>query len=107
MTESIRPDDDVPQTRPGGEIEADFDWSNVSPSTAVIETLAIALGRDPKTIDPLFDSVNPDALDALVSSDGNGPPEGGLSVSFTHVSHELTVDAAGTVITRPVEPHRE
>ena len=74
---------------------------------AVIETLAIALNREPMTIDPLYDSVDPDVLDALVCSNRDGSHDGGLSVRFTHDGHDVTVNAAGTVLTRPVEPGRE
>lgn len=107
MTGSWRSEDDGSPTSPDGEIRAEYDWLAVAPSTAVIETLAIALNRHPTTIDPLYGSVDPDALDVLVCPDRSGAPRGRLSVRFTHNGHDVTVDSAGTVVTRPVEPPRE
>lgn len=85
------------------EIRAEFDWSAMAPSMAVVETLAIASNREPTIIDPLYDSIDPDALDMLVSSDGNSAPGAELSVRFTHGGHNVTVDASGTVVIRQDE----
>lgn len=107
MTKSRRPGDAGPPESPDAEIRAEYDWSDVPPSTAVIETLAIALNREPTMIDPLYDSVDPDALGRLVRPEGQGPPDGGLSVSFTYEGHDVTADSAGMVVVRRVEPGRE
>lgn len=103
MTESKRSDEGDSPSGPDGEIRAEYDWSTVAPSLAVIETIAIALDREPTTIEPLFESVDPDALDRLVHSDGFSSADGGPYVRFTHVGHDVTVHAGGTVVTRPTD----
>jgi hypothetical protein len=97
------PGDDVPATTPEGEVQAEYDWSAVTPSTAVVETLAVAMDREPTKITPLYESVDPDALDTLVSQDRKASSAGNSTVSFHHDGHEVTVDAAGTIIVRLVE----
>jgi len=89
---------------PDGTIRAEFDWSMVTPCMAVVETLAVALGRESTAFEPLYESVDPDALDAIVRPDRRRPSAGGLSVQFTHAGHDVTVRRTGTVVVRPVEP---
>lgn len=98
------PGDDGPPTIPDGGIRAEYDWSAVTPSTAVIETLAIALDREPTKVTPLYETVDPDALDTLVSRGRKASAAVGPSVRFIHDGHEVTVDSAGTIVVRQVEP---
>lgn len=104
MTAFKRSDEGDSQPGTDGGIRAEYDWSGVAPSLAVVETIAIALDREPTTIEPLFESVDLDALDRLVRSDGFPSPDDGPSVRFTHAGHDVTVHAGGTVVTRPIEP---
>lgn len=103
MTRSSRPGDDGPAGSRDEVIRATFDWSEVTPSTAVVETVAIAANRDPLELEPLFDSVDPDALDTLVRSTENDSPDGNATVRFVHDGYEVTVHRDGTVVVRPVE----
>ena len=70
----------------------------VSPSESVIESVATREGVDPMDLDvPLFDAVDPDALDALVrtgSDEGNRPP---IQVSFTYLGYNVIVASDGLV----------
>ena len=76
-----------------------------NPSEAVIAALREATGRstspdaggeDGNMLEPLFDTIDPDALDALFSS-RNGTSTRSGTVTFTHVGFEVTVSAAGDV----------
>lgn len=70
--------------------------SSVTPSEAVITTLATITGaatvdydgRDPSipVLDPLYDAIDPDALDSLFVSD-----DPGVNVSFTTNGYRVTV----------------
>ncbi len=61
-------------------------------STAVLEAVAAEEGCEPTELDvPLYEHVDPEALDALVSSPLSG------HVSFTYHGYELTVDGGGAV----------
>lgn len=84
-------------------IQTEFDWDSVAPSTAVIETVSIAANTDPSTIEPLYRSVDPDALDDLVRSDGTTSTNSATTVSFTFVEYEVSVQSNGTVAVRPID----
>lgn len=79
---------------------ATFDPETVSANAAVIESLAAVLHRDPLDIDPLYEYVDTDALDALIRSAGvKSSPY--LSTSFRFENADVTVRADGTIIVAP------
>lgn len=90
--------------------EADLDWQDgechyratdeQSPSEAVIGALNKCLEREnghvPVTEQPpLFEAIDPDALDALVTS-----LEAQGSVQFAYCGHIVTVESDGKVVVR-------
>ncbi|MCY4732791.1 hypothetical protein KY092_19840 [Natronomonas gomsonensis] len=103
MTTPNRPgeDDSVPDENPI--VQTEFDWESVAPSTAVIETIAIAANTDPSEIEPLYDSVNSDALDNLIESSATRPTNGVTTVSFTASAYEVSVTGSGTVAVRHID----
>ena len=88
-----------------GVVRARFEWSSTTPSTAVIETVAAATGRDPMTIESLYERVDPDALDALVSPSGSASGNGNVTVSFSFADRSVTVHRNGEVVVRPNGSH--
>lgn len=72
----------------------EYDWSRVSPSTAVLELVASISDEDPVDLEPLYDYVDPDALDALFDPDRGGPAS---SVTFEFDVDTVTVHGDGTV----------
>ncbi|WP_368410903.1 HalOD1 output domain-containing protein [Halomarina pelagica] len=72
MPESNRRGEDGPTSDTRGAIQAEFDWSEVTPSTAVVEMVAIAANREPTVLEPRSETIDPDALDMLIRSMG-GP----------------------------------
>jgi hypothetical protein len=107
MTKSRRGGDDGPAANSQGSIRAEFDWSEVSPSTAVIESVAIAADREPTAIEPLYETVDPDALDALIRSGDPNLTDGDASVTFALDGYQVTVQRGGTVAVRPDEARAE
>ena len=103
MTTSDRPDD--PDTPPGtdGVIRTEYDWTSVTPSTAVVETVAVASDREPAGIEPLYEVIDPDALDALIRSNGDEPAGDGITATFEFGGQSVTVHGGGSVVVRPVE----
>jgi len=81
-------------------IRAQFEWASTAPSTAVIETVAIALDREPTTIEPLYESIDPDALDALLQPNGSSAAANGVTVSFVVADRQVTVHSRGDVVVR-------
>lgn len=66
-------------------------------SEEVVSAVAAANGTDPMDLDPLFDVIDPDALDALYRGNGPGrarPPE---RVVFTYCGCEVVVVEDGSV----------
>lgn len=62
------------------------------PSTTVVRSVAAAERVDPPNVpDPLYDSIDPDALDALVASTED------VTIEFSYLGYAVTVDGDGTV----------
>jgi hypothetical protein len=71
------------------------------PSRSVVAAVAEATGADPKTMPPLYDVVDPDALDQLFGSD-TGESSRNDGVSFRFSGCGVTVYADGrTAVSRP------
>lgn len=82
-----------------GTVRIQFEHAQTPASLAVIATLAEMLNTDPVELDPLHATIEPDALDAIVSAH-NGMT-GDIHVSFTHEDHEVTVSSYGVVTITP------
>lgn len=96
-------DDPVASSREDPEtIRARYDWSSTSPSVAVVDTIAIAANREPESLTPLYEVIDPDALNAVIA-----PPSGGvasdLSLTFRFEGYDVTVRRDGTVVARPLD----
>ncbi len=78
-----------------GRHQIDHDWDvDSSVSTSVVEAVAAATKTMPTEIDPLYDVVDPDALDALVASlrkSGHG------TVRFEFAGWIVTLTANGAI----------
>lgn len=81
-----------------GATRAEYEWADVGPSTAVLETIGAAMDRDPLTLEPLYEYVDLDALDSLVRSAAGAR----AAVTFRFQSYQVRVDSAGEVVVRPV-----
>jgi hypothetical protein len=71
------------------------------PSLSVIETVAEAVETDPELLRPLYDVIDPDALDAMFGSDADRNRErssANASVSFRFEGCAVTVHADGRTI---------
>ncbi|WP_411964818.1 HalOD1 output domain-containing protein [Haloferax sp. YSMS24] len=82
---------------PDDAVSATFDWSSVRPSAAVVEVYAVATNQNPSVLDPLFEFIDPDALDTLVRSSVSASADD-VTVSFTVADRRVTVDSSGLVV---------
>lgn len=84
-----------------------YDWADVLPSTAVVESIATATNRKPLTLPPLQKAVNADAVDSLFARDGPDRQAAAASVSFQYAGHQVTVHHSGVVEVQQVDigPH--
>lgn len=60
-------------------------------SERLVQAVATATDTDPLELPPLYDAVDPDALDAMVEGMADG------RVSFTYAGCEITVTAEGAI----------
>ncbi|WP_435151961.1 HalOD1 output domain-containing protein [Haladaptatus sp. DFWS20] len=68
-------------------------------STAVIMALAEVAGGDPAKIGmPLYDAIDPDALDNLFSDKHDGTPRMGGKVVFDILHYQVTVHSYGQIV---------
>ena len=68
---------------------------NCPASHTIITTLSDELGIDPLEMQPLYEVVDPDALDALFSSVSDRGTS--VTVTFEYCGHAVTVTSEGTV----------
>lgn len=80
-----------------------FDNSVESASKAVISAVASLTGEDPVEMPPLYDAIDPDALDALFRPAQTGPRRGDRRLRFAFNGHEVTVKSCGGIAVYPLE----
>lgn len=61
-----------------------------SVSTEVVTAVAAAKEMDPLSLPPLYDAIDPDALDGVVACDATG-------VSFEYAGYEIHVDGRDSI----------
>ncbi|GAA0660482.1 HalOD1 output domain-containing protein [Natronoarchaeum mannanilyticum] len=83
MTLNVSPDD------------ADADAASLT--ERIVESTTDVAGADPLDLPPLYDAVDPDALEALYDRDGADGPE----VEFTYAGCGVTVRGDGSVSVTP------
>ena len=72
-----------------------------SASRAVIRAIAAVRGVEPTDLDPLYEAVDPEALDAMFD-DAPGGSDGEISVSFRVDELQVVITSDEGVIVRPV-----
>ena len=107
MTATDQPDEPDTPSGKADAIRAEYDWTSTTPSTAVVETVAVSSDREPTRPEPLYEAIDPDALDALSRSNGVEPVGEGTTVTFEFAGQSVTVHGGGSVVVRPVEPRSE
>lgn len=71
-----------------------LDYHHDSPSLRVIDALADATDTDPLELDPLYDAIDPEALDQFVRGDAGDS----VSVQFVYDGHAVEVQGNGSVV---------
>lgn len=85
----------------GRTFRAEYDWTTISPSTAIVESVAEAKNSDPTALESLYDWIDTDAIDALFERPSGDPSDPPLSVSFDYTGYTVTVERNGTVTVEP------
>lgn len=77
---------------------------NTSLSEAVLEAVATEMGVEQSDLpDPLFDAIDPEALDRLFRPDRNGQPTRDGHITFTYAGYEVTTYSDKRVELLPLE----
>lgn len=76
--------------------------SEAPTTTAVIEAIAEHEGVDPLDLDqPLYEVVDPDALDAIIDDGGDGGGAADLTVRFSYNGCRVQVSGDGSIEVAP------
>ena len=98
--ESDRTFDGTESSGADGTVRARYEWASTPPQIAVIETIAVALDRETTALEPLYEFVDPDALDALLRSNDSSATPNDITVTFSVADRQVTVHSSGDVIVR-------
>ncbi len=71
-------------------VEQEFDWADTQPSTAVSYALASIENERVEGLPPLYEYIDPESLDALVT--------GGENVSVSFLVREFVVEITGSTV---------
>ncbi|MEF8829157.1 MAG: HalOD1 output domain-containing protein [Haloarcula sp.] len=95
MSESNRRSRDSGSSTPMNVTRKQFDWTETRPSAAVTEYIAVMTGQEQTDFAPLYETVDPEALDSLVDSSDRLTP---VSISFEYAGHSVTVRSDGELV---------
>ncbi|WP_256476691.1 HalOD1 output domain-containing protein [Haloplanus pelagicus] len=78
--------------------------ANESVSTAVVCAVSAVEGREPRSLRPLTDVLDPDALDTLFGSRHDVTARPGGRLTFVYSKCWVTVDNGEYLTLRPIDP---
>ena len=82
---------------PSETYRTEFDFVTQTASDAVVSAVASVHGCDPLELPPLFQSVDPDALDSVFARREGSLPGTDATLTFEYADHAVTVNSYGTV----------
>jgi hypothetical protein len=80
----------------GPEVSRQFDYADTAPSEAVVRAVSALTDTEPTSLEPLYETVDPEALDRLVRS---GDP--GMELTIRYLDYHVTVGGDGRVAVYP------
>lgn len=66
-------------------------------SLRVVDAVADERGLDPMGLDPLYEAIDPDSLDALFPPAPERTEATSRSIAFTFSGYQVTIDGAGAI----------
>ena len=70
------------------------------PSEAVADAVASLTDSSLLDLDPLYASIDPDALDELCTATGRGPSQSVATIRFAYADHVIVVRNGGPILVR-------
>ncbi|WP_231189416.1 HalOD1 output domain-containing protein [Haladaptatus sp. DYF46] len=83
-------------------IQKSFEWSSISPSKAIVKTISHAKNCRTDDIQPLYRSIDPDALDKVMASTSVLRKDTTRTIMFDHEGYTVTVHSSGDLYVCPV-----
>ena len=77
---------------------AQYDWAEITPTTAVVSAVAAATDRSPSDIDALYNHIDPDALDTLLTPHHQHDSSVELQFNFNGATVTIRRDGSLTVV---------
>ncbi|WP_247003153.1 HalOD1 output domain-containing protein [Halosolutus gelatinilyticus] len=77
--------------------EAQFDRAAIDPSEAVIEAIADVRDVEPIRLDPLYEFVDPEALDRICADRSDAD----CTVTFAYLEYRVAITDSGVITIRP------
>lgn len=75
---------------------AAFNWTGFdSPSTAVITAVAEESDEDPRTLDPLYEVIDPESLNSFLALQSSSERTPNGSVEFEYQDYWVVINATG------------
>ncbi len=95
------PDNDLPSDTPnyrtsGPEVSKQFDFTDTAPSQAVVRAVSAVTDAEPTSLEPLYETVDPEALDQLLRSG-----DAGMELTVRYLDYHVTLSGDGTVAVYP------
>ncbi|WP_167768370.1 HalOD1 output domain-containing protein [Haloarcula amylovorans] len=96
-----------PSTAPTETDESRFEWEPAeNPCTAVIEAVTASTTGDSADLPPLYNTVDPDALSAILAERTTGSGSA-IRVSFEYAGTDVTIDSHGGIVVRSIETRND
>ncbi|MFB6093799.1 MAG: HalOD1 output domain-containing protein [Halanaeroarchaeum sp.] len=70
----------------------------LTPTVAVLEAVADAMDEDPAAMSDVYDVIDTDALNAMLTGAEDGSP---VRVSFEYAGYDVTISSSGDVLVTP------
>lgn len=80
---------------------ARYDFETTAPTVAVSKLVQLVTGAEVADLEPLYEVVDPDAMDALLRDDQCRNRAGECTISFPYRELDVTVRSNGVVTVRP------
>ncbi|WP_433634043.1 HalOD1 output domain-containing protein [Halomicrococcus sp. NG-SE-24] len=83
------------------------DETDCTLKTAIVTHIAAKKDIDPTTLDPLYDVINPEALEALFAPQFDGTPRTDGRIVFAYSGYRVTVTSEDDIESTPLDTTKE
>lgn len=85
-----------------GTYRSAFDATTIDPSIAVVNVMATVCDTKPVQLAPLYEAIDPEAIDRLFTKPPNGHADGDCIIKFSYLGYRVCVKSYGVIEVRPL-----